>query len=76
MNGSAFEGKKTYIGLVVALVGVILKEYMSEEEFQRLVSSFLEIFGIVMAAYGRYQAKMPLSPEAVVASSVTSRNLQ
>lgn len=66
MNGK-LEGKKTYLGLIAVLIGMILKDYISEEDFQKLLSNFFEIAGIVLAAYGRYQAKVPLSAEAVAA---------
>jgi hypothetical protein len=70
------EGKKTYIGLLIVLTGMIIKDYVGDEEFHRLVADFFEVAGIVVAAYGRYTAKVPLSAKAADAVSVVRNNVQ
>ena len=48
------EGKKTYLGLAIALVGILgLSQYISEAETTTLLNSLFEIVGIVIAIYGR-----------------------
>ena len=71
MNG-LLEGKKTYFGLVAVLLGMIMKDYMEPGEFDKLIFNFLEVSGIVMAAYGRYNAKVPLSPESVATAQIAA----
>lgn len=52
------EGRKTYIGLVIALVGVLgLNKYVAEAELAELLNKTLEVVGLAMAMYGRYKAK-------------------
>lgn len=52
------EGKKTYMGLVIALAGALgLFRYISEGDLSTILNSTAEIVGIVFAAYGRYKAK-------------------
>ena len=52
------EGKKTYIGLVVALVGVFgLASYVSPAEATELINNLFSIVGICFAIYGRVVAK-------------------
>jgi hypothetical protein len=52
------EGKKTYIGLVIALLGVLgLGDLISEGELTVVVDAVLQIAGIAIAAYGRLVAK-------------------
>ena len=51
-------GKKTYIGLIVTLVGVFgLTKFISPAEAETLMKSIFEIVGIVIAMYGRFVAK-------------------
>ena len=53
-----FEGKKTYIGLVVALIGVFgLGSYISPTEATELVNNLFAITGIIVAIYGRIATK-------------------
>lgn len=53
-----FKGKKTYIGLVVALAGALgVFNYVSEADFTTTLNTLLEFAGLVFAAYGRYKAK-------------------
>ena len=53
-----FEGKKTYIGIIIALAGAFgLFSYISESNFATTLNTILEIAGLVFAAYGRYKAK-------------------
>jgi len=52
------EGKKTYIGLVVALIGVLnLTKYISPEEAEHAMKLIFELIGIAIAVYGRAVAK-------------------
>ena len=52
------EGRKTYIGLVIALIGVLgLNKYVAEAELAELLNKTLEVVGLAMAMYGRYKAK-------------------
>ena len=52
------EGKKTYIGLAIALVGVFgLTEYISAVEAERAMQLGFELVGIAIAVYGRFVAK-------------------
>ena len=53
-----FSGKKTYIGVVVALVGALgLFRYVSEGDITTTLNTLAEVLGLVFAAYGRYKAK-------------------
>ena len=52
------EGKKTYIGLAVALIGVLgISSYITETETADLLNKLFEIAGILMAIYGRIMVK-------------------
>ena len=52
------EGKKTYIGLALALFGALGgSELISEGELTSLLTAIFEIAGILFAAYGRFDAK-------------------
>ena len=52
------EGKKTYIGIAIALLGVFgLGNIISEGEANELVSKIIEVVGLVLAVYGRVVAK-------------------
>lgn len=54
-----FEGKKTYVSIAIALVGYFgLAQYITEAETASLISSVLELVGLVGAIYGRYVAKV------------------
>jgi len=49
------QGFKTYIGLAVALAGVLgLTEYITPENLENVIRMSFEIGGILFAAYGRY----------------------
>ena len=51
-------GKKTYLGLAVALIGVFgLAKYISPDEATAIINGVFEIVGIVFAIYGRYVAR-------------------
>ena len=52
------DGKRTYIGLAVALLGYfgLAQIIGGTEEVTRAVDSALALFGFVMAVYGRYKA--------------------
>ena len=54
----ALAGKKTYIGIVVALVGALgLFRYVSEGDITTTLNTLTEVLGLAFAAYGRYKAK-------------------
>lgn len=49
------KGYKTYIGLVVALSGVLgITKYITPENLESVIRMSFEIGGILFAAYGRY----------------------
>ena len=51
------KGYKTYLGLAIALAGVLgLTQYVSPEEMERTASLVTELGGIALAVYGRYVA--------------------
>lgn len=52
------QGRKTYIGLAVALLGVLgFGSLISEEELGRSVDLVLELVGIAVGVYGRFVAR-------------------
>ena len=52
------EGKKTYLSLVVILLGVFgLGDMISEGELADGVDLVLQLVGLVGAVYGRFKAK-------------------
>jgi hypothetical protein len=52
-----FNGKKTFIGLIIAILGLLgLGDVFLAEEVSSFVNNLLELFGIVMAWYGRLVA--------------------
>ena len=52
------EGRKTYIGIVIALAGAFgVFKYFSESDLMTTLNTLLEIGGLIFAAYGRYKAK-------------------
>ena len=51
------EGKKTYIGIVVALAGASgLSRFVSEGDLTTTLNTILELLGLAIATYGRYKA--------------------
>lgn len=52
------EGRKTYLGLIIALIGVFgLAKYITPEEATLVVNHIFEIVGIAIALYGRIVTK-------------------
>lgn len=52
------EGRKTYTGLVIALIGVFgLAAYITPAEAGEAMNHVFELVGIAMAVYGRVVAK-------------------
>ena len=52
------EGKKTYIGLVIALAGALgLFRYISEGDLTTFLNVGAELIGLGFAGYGRMVAK-------------------
>ncbi len=52
------EGKKTYLGLLIALLGVVgLGDFLSEAEASATWDSVAQIVGLVIALYGRFVAR-------------------
>ena len=53
-----FEGKKTYIGIFIALAGALgVFRYVSEGDLTTTLNTLLEVAGLAFATYGRYKAK-------------------
>ena len=58
MLSKLLEGKKTYIGLAIALLGVFgFGSIISESEANQAVNLVVELVGIIVAIYGRIKAK-------------------
>ena len=52
------DGRKTYIGLIVTLVGILgLSKYITDGETTTLLNSVFEIVGVIIAIYGRAVTK-------------------
>jgi hypothetical protein len=51
------EGYKTYTGLAIALIGLLLSGYLDKNETEVLATSIVQLVGIGFAIYGRYKAK-------------------
>ena len=52
------EGKKTYIGLIISLVGALgLFKYVSEGDLTTTLNTLFEIGGLALATYGRFKAQ-------------------
>ena len=52
------EGKKTYIGLIIAFSGVLgVFKYVSEGDLTTFLNVGAELIGLGFAAYGRFKAK-------------------
>lgn len=55
---SFMDGKKTYVGLLVTLFGVLgISRYISPEELEKTINLLIELVGIGIAVYGRSVAK-------------------
>ena len=53
------EGKKTYIGIIVMILGMISSHYkliFTSEDISNVVSLAVELAGTLIALYGRYKA--------------------
>lgn len=51
-------GKKTYIGLIVAFIGVLgISQYITETETAELLNKIFEVAGLIIAIYGRIVAQ-------------------
>ena len=51
-----FDGKKTFIGLVMIVLGWFGKDVISQDELEMLIFSVTQIAGLVLAIYGRFHA--------------------
>ena len=52
------EGKKTYIGIAVVLVGFFgLSSLISDAEIASSIDSIIQLTGVAVAVYGRYATK-------------------
>lgn len=52
------EGKKTYIGLAITVLGILgFGEIISEGELTAVVDAVLQLAGIALSVYGRFVAK-------------------
>jgi len=53
------EGRKTYIGLIVALAGAAgVFNYVSKSDFATTLNTLFEFVGLAIAVYGRWAAKL------------------
>lgn len=56
-NNMNLQGYRTYIGLAITLAGVLgATQYISTEEMEKTAKLTVELIGIAIAIYGRYQA--------------------
>ena len=52
------EGKKTYIGIALAILGSFgAFNYISESDITTTLNVIVEVTGFALAAYGRFKAK-------------------
>ena len=52
------QGKKTYIGIIIALAGAFgVFSYISESDFATTLNTLFEFVGLIFAIYGRYKVK-------------------
>ena len=50
------EGKKTYIGILIALAGALgIFKYISEGDLATTLNTIVEVCGLAFASYGRYK---------------------
>lgn len=53
-----FKGKKTYIGLAIALIGIFgISNIISPAEAETTIKLLFELVGIAIAVYGRIVTK-------------------
>lgn len=51
------DGYKTYVGLLIALLGVLgVGRLFTEGELEKVVDIVIQLVGIGIGAYGRYKA--------------------
>ncbi len=51
-------GKKTYIGLIITLLGTTqVSRYVTSEEIGKIIDLCMQLGGLLYAAYGRWKAK-------------------
>ena len=61
---NVLDGKKTYIGLLVALAGALgLFNYVSDGDLSVFLNTAFEFGGLAFSAYGRYAAKLKAKPK-------------
>lgn len=52
------KGKKTYIGIIVLALGAFgFGDIISQSDVSSIIDAVLKIAGIIVAVYGRYNAK-------------------
>jgi hypothetical protein len=52
------KGKKTYIGIIVLALGAFgFGDIISQSDVSLIIDAVLKIAGIIVAVYGRYNAK-------------------
>ena len=57
MIKNMLKGKKTYIGILMIIIGMIgCNGIINESELSVVIDSILKIVGIFVAVYGRYKA--------------------
>jgi len=53
----ALEGKKTYIGITISLLGLLgLGSLVTGGELESALDAVMQIVGLAVAVYGRYKA--------------------
>ena len=58
MLSKLLEGRKTFIGIAITLLGVLgAGNLISEGEANQVVNLVIELVGLVLAIYGRIKAK-------------------
>ena len=56
-NKSFLEGKKTWIGLIITVIGMTgASQYVTGDQLADILDKFFSIAGIVMAVYGNWHA--------------------
>jgi hypothetical protein len=57
------EGKKTWIGLIIMVLGMVGVGYLiNADQLAQLIDAGLKIVGIVIAVYGNYKAHEKIAP--------------
>lgn len=53
------EGKKTYIGIIVVIIGWLgFGDLVTEDNVGLIVDNVIQLIGIIVTIYGRYKARV------------------